>query len=140
MWEKLNVATKILLTGSLLWVGSMVFKSDQRLRKALDEIDKAKAKIDSAKMDIDSARQNIAMVKSELGKLNDAANRATAELSALRAERLVMTRRFDNMITQSERLIDLNRKSYEDLKKMRLNILDELRKSGMLRTDAKQEK
>ncbi len=127
MIEKANIATKILLAGSMLWVGTMVFRADQNLKQALTEIGEAKKQINEAKANIDSARQNIDLVKSELTKLSSAADRATTELNYLRVERERMKSSFDAMIKKSNEAITSSKSSYEDIKKSRLNLLKEIR-------------
>ncbi len=127
MIEKASIATKILIAGSLLWVGSMVFRSDQRLRKALDEIGEAKTQIKEAKANIDSARQNIDLVKSELSKLSTAADRATTELNYLRVERERMKSSFDIMIRKSNDAISNAKANLANTQQNRINLLKELR-------------
>ncbi len=127
MIEKASIATKILIAGSLLWVGTMVFRSDERLRKALEEIGEAKKQINEAKANIDSARQNIDLVKTELTKLSSAADRATTELNYLRVERERMKSSFDIMIKKSNDAISNAKSSLANTQQNRFNLLKELR-------------
>lgn len=126
MIEKASLATKILLAGSLLWVGSMVFRSDERLRKALHEIGKAKIQIEEAKVHIDNARQNLNTVKTELTKLSLASDRANTELNYLRAERERMKSSFDIMISKSTDAVANTKTNFENTKQKRLNLLQEI--------------
>ena len=127
MIEKANIATKILLTGSVLWVGTMVFKSDPNLKKAITEIGEAKKQINEAKANIDSAYQNIIIFKSELTKLSAAADRTSIELNHLRTERERMKSSFDDMIRKSNSAISNAKTSLDDTKKVRLDLLKEIR-------------
>ena len=126
MLEKANVATKILLAGSLLWVGNMVVRSDQNLKKALTEIGEAKNQINEAKTNMEAARQNIDLVKSELTKLSMAADRATTELSYLRVERDRMKTSFDAMITKSNEAVKSAKVTLQTTRETRLNLLKEI--------------
>ena len=123
MIEKANIATKILIAGSLLWVGTMVFRSDQNLKKALSEIGEAKSQIKEAKSNIDSASRNIDLVKMELTKLSAAADRATTELNYLRLERERMKTSFDGMIKKSNEVIVNTKSSLENTRQNRFNLL-----------------
>lgn len=126
MIEKASLATKILLAGSLLWVGSMVFRSDERLRKALHEIGEAKNQIKEAKVHIDHARQNLNQVKTELTKLSFASDQANTELNYLRVERQRMKSSFDIMIRKSNDAVANTKTNFENTKQTRLNLLQEI--------------
>jgi chromosome segregation ATPase len=124
--EKLNTATKILLVGSILWVGSMVFKRDNALKEALAKIESAQLDIRSAQGDIKIARDSLVSLHKQLENLSSFALETQRTLLKLKEERTAMSSNFDNFLSNSEKLLDSQRKAMNDIKKNQDALLDKI--------------
>jgi chromosome segregation ATPase len=117
MLEKLSLATKILLVGSILWVGSVIFKRDNALKEALSKIESAQLDIRSAQVDIKVARDSMMSVQKQLTNLTLLATETQNTLRILKDERSTMSDKFNQLITNNEKLLDSQRKMITEIKK-----------------------
>ena len=129
--DKFNISMRILLVGSALWVGSMVFKGDKYLQEALSKINIAQSEIKAAQTNIKDARDSLKVVQLQLENLNKLANETHSTLTLLRVERTAMSEKFDRMIWNSNTILEKQKQTLADIKKHREFLIAEINKMNM---------
>ena len=131
MWEKLNIATRILMLGSFLWVGTVIFKRDDALKQAISKIESAQKDILDARNDMRVARDSLKSVQIQLENLQKLAQETKNALAQLKVERTNLSNEFYRFVASSEKFLETQKKTLFELKKNRDALIEKINQMQM---------